>query len=369
MKKIAIDCRILGWKHSGMTRYLDNILKAIKLFDKRNSYFLLTPGNVILGKNYLDTTFEQVSLSSNEFIYKFIDTPRFLKKEKIDIYWSPTPELPVWRVRNCKYISTIHDIAYEYNRDWFSFKVRLMSILGYYAHSARMANHIFAISNFTKNEVLKKYRIAPEKITVTYEGVDDRFVPLEKNTVREHLRERFDIKSKYIFYIDTVRSRNLISAFSDLVKSEWKDFDIVLVCLGKFGDETQKPLLLAKEYGISEKIIHIEDFISDFDLNNLYSGCEFFVSPSFYEGFGLTPLEALQSGAAILVSDVTSLPEVFQDAALYCDPYDSNDIKSKMNELYRDQSKKNEILKNSRKLFEIYDWNIVAGKIRAIFDR
>jgi glycosyltransferase involved in cell wall biosynthesis len=366
MKKIAIDCRVLKWEHSGIARYLDNVLSRLLKIDKDNQYYLLTPSDTNLRFN--GHRVRQVKLLSHDAIFKYFKIQQFLKREKIDIYWSPSQDLPLFKIRDCKYIATIHDIAFEYYMSWFSYRVRLMSMLGAYKRSARMADMIFATSEFTKQDVSNQYNIESSRIKVIYQGVDNRFKYIDKLEAQAYLKKIFDINDKYIFYVDTVRTRNLILAFANLVKNEWKNENIRLICLGIFSDKKQHPIRLAKELGIIDRIMHISKFISDLDLNNLYAGAEYFISPSYYEGFGLTPLEALKAGTPVIISNVTSLPEVFSDAALYCDPYDIKDIADKMLFLWNNENEKKRILLNSIELFKLYNWDKTVLKIKTLFN-
>lgn len=365
-KKIAIDCRVLKWQHYGISRYLDNILSILLERDKFNEYYLLTPYDIDLGFDRQNV--RQVKLLSNDIIFKFLKIPKFLQTEKINVYWSPTQDLPLMKVKCCKYISTIHDIAFEYYKGWFGWKVRLMSMLGLYKRSAHIADMIFVDSEFTKQDAINQYKIESNKINVVYPGIDNRFNYIDKKKAQKYLIDNFDINYEYIFYVDTVRARNLLLAFADLVKNEWKYKDIKLICLGKFGNKAQHPINLAKEFDIIERVVHINKFISDLDLNNFYAGAEFFISPSYYEGFGLTPLEALKAGASIIISNVTSHPEVFSDAALYCDPYNYKDIASKMLFLMNNENEKKRILSNSIKLFELYNWNNTIINVENVFN-
>lgn len=366
MKKIAIDCRVLKWERSGIARYLENILYRLLKIDRDNQYYLLAPYDININLNWQNV--KQIRLPSTDIIYKHYNITQFLRKEKVDIYWSPTQDLPLFKVKNCKYICTIHDIAFEYYKNWFGWKVRLASIMGEYKRSAHMADMIFAVSEFTIQDVISQYKIDSRKINVVYPGIDNRFNYIDKEEAHNYLRNNFNVIYEYIFYVDTVRARNLILAFADLVKNQWKDKKIKLVCLGNFGNKKQHPIKIAKELGIEHWVLHITKFISDMDLNNFYSGAEFFISPSYYEGFGLTPLEALKAGTPIIISNVTSLPEVFSDAALYCDPHDPKDIASKMHFLWNNETEKKRILSNSIKLFNLYNWDNTVLNIKKLFE-
>jgi len=351
MKKIAIDCRCLEYR-TGVSRYLLNILDNIFDEDKINRYYLITPQFYDTLKKYEGiSNVEIINLpTKHHFIYKFYKIRRFLKKINANIYWSPTQDTLLFKIKQCKIITSVHDIAFEHHRDWFGFRINILARLGLYKRFVQNADFILYVSNFTKEDVENTYKINKESIT-TYLGSSDVFKKIEKSVAKKYVAEKFNINNKYIFYLDTVRFEKLFDGFKLLLD---KTPNIDLVCLGGFGG--QNVLDYAKKIGVENNIKWINYRVSDTELNNLYSGAEFFISPSYYEGFGLTPLEALQSGTPIIISNVTSLPEVFQDSALYINPYNSSDIYEKMLELLCNDDLKKDLLNKSLNIISKYNF-------------
>lgn len=363
--KIAIDCRSLLWKHSGIARYLDNILSEIIKKDTKNEYYLLSPSS--LTQKYTAKNIHYVTFDTNDLLYKYLHTPIFLQREKIHLYWSPTHELPFVKIKSCRYICTIHDIAFEHDISSSGWKVKLFYFLGIYARSARIADAILTDSEYSKKDIQKKYGVSEKKIFVTHIGIDKNFHPIPHHTAQVYVKKKFGIQNKYIFYVNTGRPKNLLIAMQELLKTKYKDLQ--LVCLGNSLSQEENIEYVAQKLGISQQVLKLNGFISDTDLNNVYSGAELFVCPSYFEGFGLTPLEALRCGTPVLVSNTSALPEIFKDATLYCDPYDTEDIAKAMQRLLSDKSLQQRLLKNSNKLMSIYDWNKIGDKIITIFTR
>jgi hypothetical protein len=229
--KIAIDCRSLDWKHSGIARYLDNILKELATLDKANEYYLLFPRKSKASYHFAKS--KTIYFLANDFIYKFWKTPKFLKKEKIDIYWSPTQELPFWKPKYTRYFITIHDAAMEHDISSQTLKVKILHFLMVYKFSAGIADVIFTDSNYSKNDIANSLKINKSKIVVTFIGVDKKFKPIEKQSARLKLNKKFGIDSQYIFYINTGKPKNLLNAYAQLINNKWKNIDINLVTLGK----------------------------------------------------------------------------------------------------------------------------------------
>lgn len=364
MKRIAIDCRALQWKHSGIARYIHNILLELAKQDLENEYYLLSPVDIDL-TTYPFKNLKKEVFNTNELIYKFLKTPIFIKKEKIDIYWSPTQDLPLWKPKNCEYISTIHDAAMEYDMSPYSFKVRLLHALGLYSRSAKLSDVVFTDSYFSRKDVSTSYRINLNKIIVTYLGVDPIFRKIGRIEARKYVNQKFNINDPYIFMVNTGRPKNLLLAFSKLKKNEWENNNIKLIILGRSINDEESVILLSKKLHIEKHVLYITDHVTNKDLNYLYSGSEFYVSPSFYEGFGLTPLEALKSGRPILVSDVTALPEIYKDTAVYCDPHNSEDIAGKMLRLLKHPL--TDTKEDVNKVIKKYTWEKTTREIIKTF--
>lgn len=363
--KIAIDCRSLAWKHSGIARYLDNILLFLEK-DKENTYYLLSPFK--LSKKYKGNI-KYITFNSNEIIYKYIDTPIFLNKEKINAYWSPTPELPFIKIAKCKYICTIHDVAFEHDISSSSWKVKVIHLLGLYKRSAKLADLIFTDSYYSKVDIEKTYNINENKIVVTYIGIDDTFKAIAKSSAKKLVGDKFGIQGKYIFYINTGRPTNLLIAFKKLLEGKFKTIEMQLVCLGKSINESEDIDNVAKSLGIENKVLYIKTFVDDITLNNLYSGAELFVCPSYFEGFGLTPLEALKSNTPVIISRNSALPEIFQDAAYYCNPNSPNSISEAIYNVYLNKTLQLKQLNKSKVLFKKYSWDTIGEKIVDVFEK
>ncbi|MFA5102771.1 MAG: glycosyltransferase family 1 protein [Candidatus Thermoplasmatota archaeon] len=365
MRKIAIDCRCFV-SNSGISRYLDNILKDLLVMESGNSYHLICPTNFeILEKYRTIRNVHIVNLNiGNDFYYKFFAINGFLKKEGIDIYWTPTQDSLLRKPKHCKIVVTVHDIAFEHFSNWFGWKIRLVSKLGIYKKFIRDADFIFFDSQFTKQDVERTYHISRPGL-VTYMGTSEQFYTIEREQASGYIRDHFHVNSRYIFYLDTVRYKNLLKAFSLLI-SDNGNKDVLMVCLGVFDNENIMDY--ARELNIEKNVVWIRERVSDEALNNLYSAADFFISPSEYEGFGLTPLESLQCGTPVIVSSVTSLPEVFSDAALYCDPYDAHDIYEKMRLMSGNEALRTQLLSNADKLLKKYSWENTAATVLTIFN-
>lgn len=195
---------------------------------------------------------------------------------------------------------------------------------------ARESDKIIAVSQSTKNDLISILKIPEEKIVVIPEGVEARYCP-QSLDIQELIKKRYKINENYIFSLSTLEPRKnqdrLIKAFK-IVKKEYPNLQLII------GGRTGWGEIPTAVEGVT-----LTGFIPDADLPGLYSGCLAFVLPSIYEGFGLSPLQAMACGASVAVSNTSSLPEVVGNAGVLFDPLSAESIAAGIIEAIRNRSK------------------------------
>lgn len=190
---------------------------------------------------------------------------------------------------------------------------------------ARQASHIIVPSNATRHDLTAHYHVPGDRITVVAEGVDDQFRrPVSHDDV-ERVRRHYDLPNPYLLYIGTLEPRKnvkgLLDAFAALLQTaSLPTLDLVLA--GGLGWLYEETLRHITTLGIASRVRRI-GYVANEELPALYRGAEVFAFPSWYEGFGLPPLEALASGTPVVSSNAASLPEVVGDAGLLVAPEDT----------------------------------------------
>lgn len=194
---------------------------------------------------------------------------------------------------------------------------------------ARESDKIIAVSLSTKEDLISILKVPEEKIVVISEGVEDRYRP-QSLDIQEIIKKRYKINENFIFTLSTLEPRKnqkrLIKAFS-LVKKEIPDLQLIIGGRSGWGDIPK-----------AVEGVQMPGYIPDADLPGLYSGCLAFVLPSLYEGFGLSPLQAMSCGAAVAVSNTSSLPEVVGDAGVLFDPLSVESIAAGIIEAIRNRN-------------------------------
>jgi glycosyltransferase involved in cell wall biosynthesis len=184
--------------------------------------------------------------------------------------------------------------------------------------------------------------------------------------IYDDLKLPFELPKKFIFSVGSIEPRKnllgLLRAYNDL--SEQTRFEYKLVLAGFKGWENKEIMELITK---NKQNIHYLGFIDDSELAKVYNLASLFVFPSFYEGFGLPPLEAMACGTPVVSSNLTSMPEVCQDAAIYCDPYDIVDIKQKIELVLGDETIQKELINKGLKRASEFSWQKSAQSHLAVF--
>jgi glycosyltransferase involved in cell wall biosynthesis len=248
----------------------------------------------------------------------------FFSSPKPDVFFSPSHYIPPFAPMSR--VCSIMDLGYLKSSEHFK-KYDFWQLKLWSAWSIFFSKKIFAISNSTRDEIVRHYSFAKNKIVVSYLSYNsEKFNPLfTQNDVRRVL-DKHSIGSDYLLYLGTLKpSKNiegLLRGFAALPKKYSK---VSLVIAGKKGWLYESIFSLAKELKIDSRIV-FTGYLSEDDKIHLIKGARAFVLPSFWEGFGLDVLSSMACGIPVVVSSVGSLPEVAQDAGIYVDPYDISSI-------------------------------------------
>jgi len=225
----------------------------------------------------------------------------------------------------CPVVTTIHDLAFEHlpetfnRRSWMQLRLTVR-------RTARRAAHIITVSDYSRGDISRTYGIDPDRITVTPEAAPPHFAPITNETELRRIRESYGIQRDYILSLCSIQPRKnlvrLIEAYSCLrgVSPEGKLPQLVLA--GKRGWLDNETFRAAERNALGRDIL-FTGYVPEQDLVGLYSGAICFVYPSYFEGFGLPVVEAMQCGVPVIAGNRTSLPEIVGEAGLLFDPFDT----------------------------------------------
>jgi len=305
--KIGIDIQTIIGQKTGFGFYVSNLTENLKKIDQTNKYFLFKPDT--------DKDFS----APQRFIWDQYRIPALARKNKINILHQPCFSLPV--CYSGKIVATIHDlIAVKFNKDipFFSrqFFARWMPF------TYHKADAIISVSQHTKRDIIKYFKIPEEKITVIPLAASKNYHPVEESDKIQSIKRKYNTGDKFILHIGTLNPRKnllfLVEVFAEIVK-KIKNYNLVIV--GKEGWYYEKLYEKVRALGI-EKKVRFCGYIDEADKTYLYNAASLFVFPSLYEGFGFPPLEAMSCSIPVVSSNTSSMPEVIGDAGILLSPTD-----------------------------------------------
>lgn len=279
----------------------------------------------------------------------------FLHRPAPDVFFTPTHYAP--RFSPIPMVISVMDLSYIFYPELFK-KSDLFQLINWTAYSVKKATKIVTISNASKDDIIKVYKVKSDKVQVIYPGIKaGSLMDKKENT-----------EGEYILFVGTLQPRKnivrLIEAFSRLVKKHPK---IKLIIVGKKGWLWEDILNAPKKFSVEEKVKFLE-FVSDEQLASLYQHALCFVLPSLYEGFGLPVLEAMKYGCPVITSNISSLPEAGGDAALYIDPQSTEDIAQKLEKIITDPVLRKELIEKGKKQIQKFSWEKSAQETLKVLE-
>lgn len=377
---IGIDLRPLNTGgRSGVEEYTTQLLKSLFLIDHQNQYKLFfnsfTPPRLNFGKIKRFPNVQLINYSIPNKVFNclllLLHQPKIDQMLKgVDLFFSPNIIFNALSA-HCPHVITFHDLSFERHPDFFSAKMRLWHKLISPRKQAQRATKIIAVSESTRHDLLDLYGLSPAKIEVIYSGILSRFQPRKSShPALQKIRKKFHLPELFFLYLGTIEPRKnvegLILAFEEFKKRKESPYKLVIA--GKPGWLYQDVYRLASHSPYKRDII-FTGFIPSEDKPYLYNLADLFVYPSFYEGFGFPPLEAMASGIPVITSHISSLPEVVENHALMVDPYNVNEIAQAFWFLTHDAKLREELTLTGGQHVQKFQWQKTAQETLRVFRR
>lgn len=364
MKKIIINALPLLCSLTGIGRYcfeVSSFINLHKIYDTTFYYgynskniLLFNDSGVVKRSNILFFLkfFKKVIKYLIFLYYKFFGLT-------YDLYWEPN-FIPSDIIKSKKIITTVHDFSFILHKECHSID-RVNFFEENFFQNIYRSDLIITGSEFSKREILERLQFKKEDVRVVYHGVRHDIFK-KKNDINLN----FDLPEKFILSVGSIEPRkNLIGLLDAFIKfKNERDSEYQLVIAGFKGWQNNEIFQLIED---NKDIIIYLGYVTDQELVALYNKASCFVYPSFYEGFGLPPLEAMACGTPVVCSNVASLPEVCGDAVVYCDPYSVEDIKNKINYILSDNNLQNEFSLKGLEQSKKFTWEKSAQEHIKIF--
>lgn len=330
--KIGIDISFTKLNNAGLGNYVRGLLEGFSQIPSSIEFFHF---DVNQTRNNLQPKTIRTRLDTlyRDLIWMNLVLPFKVKFHHLDLLHMPVFSAPL--TKTLPTVITIHDMIWFDHPEYFPVWQRIFMKL-IIPITARSANAVIAISENTRQDIIHKLGIAPQKIFVTPLGVSCEFSKINDDYV-ELCKQKYKL-SKYFLMVGSVEPRKnlprLLAAYSK-IKDDFPE--IKLVHVGSASWKNSEIFAMIEKLGL-ENSVHFLWNIPKVDLIALYNGAKFLVYPSLYEGFGLPVLEAMACGCPVITSDISSIPEVVGDAALMVDPYDVDMIADALRQFLTNES-------------------------------
>lgn len=377
--RIGIDARFYGSLGKGLGRYTQKLIENLEKISTNDSSFHNGSHQffVFLRKENFEC-YEPKNPNFHKVLadyqwYSFseqIKMPRILNSYNLDLVHFPHFNIPIFYRK--RFVITIHDLILlnfptirgtTLNPLWYRLKFLAYKIT--IRRAILKSEKIITVSNFTKQDILNRYNVPAEKIIVTYEA-SDKVGKLNFRSPEEILK-KYAIIKPYLMYVGNAYPHKnleaLVSGFSEISQKN----DLHLVLVGK-EDYFYKKLKTRVKNEKIKKII-FADFVPDEDLDLIYRHSLFYIFPSLYEGFGLSPIEAMIRGVPVASSDHPCMKEVLGENAYFFDAGKKENIKKTILEMATNNSLRKELSRKGYSQANKYTWEVMAEKTKEIYEK
>lgn len=363
--RITIDGRMMD--HTGIGRYVRSLISAMAAVDGGNTFAVVTNG--VSGAASVSDNIEYITPRSPIPIYSFAEQlrlPYWLRRGSGGLVHYPSFNHPV--IYPKRFVATVHDLIYYIDRKACPGALGRLYARVNFRSVALRARRILTGSEYVKGEIVRHLGVRPERVAVTYYGVDTAvFRPVTGMASLHGVRKKYGIEDEYVFYVGSHHPRKnlatLLEAFSGLRNRK----NIQLVIGGRTDPRWEKLYYTADTPGLSGRVRFIGE-VADEDLPALYTMARAFVFPSLAEGFGLPVLEAMACGTPVVASNTTSLPEVVGEAGLLVDPTDGGAWAEAIDGVLDDTALAEDFRKKGIYRAGIFNWEATARRTLRVYE-
>jgi glycosyltransferase involved in cell wall biosynthesis len=362
--KIAVNTRLLiKNKMEGIGIHTLNVLKRITKAHPEHQFLFLFDRpydeEFIFSSNI--TPIVLFPQARHPFLYYWWfehSVARVLNNVKPDVFYSPDGFLSL-QANTCS-LPVMHDINYEHYPEDLP-KLTTWYYKKYYPQFAKKAQRVLTVSEFSKKDIADKYKISTDKISVVYNGADEAYKVIGKEE-KESIKQKYAGGKDYFLYVSALHPRKnvkrLLQAFDKVKESSGADIKLVLAGPAYFKNKDMQE--------VYQRMKHKQDvvFIGRLNVDELckVTGAAFALTyVSYFEGFGIPLIEAMQCDVPVITSNVTSMPEIAGDAALLVDPLSIDSIANAMTELLNNENLRKELVEKGRVRKEFFSWDKTAS--------
>jgi glycosyltransferase involved in cell wall biosynthesis len=369
MMHIGIDARSVHPGHGGIGTYVRELVGALTEIDGTDHYTIFraaagTQDAIVYAPNVTEVACAAGML---DWRWEQLKLPTLIDELDLDVVHMTCFAAPL--VHACPVVTTVHDVVFRARPDLVD--PGLATCLDQATRlAAQSADHLIAVSEHARESICSAYGVDREHISVTHEAPARIFRPVGRQPAREWVGASYGVDSDYVLYVGALEPKKnldgLLEAFSQVRRRLARDVTLVMVGgQGGMRFDVHQALALHHLHGA----VRVLGRVPEEDLPLLYSAASVFVYPSFYEGFGLPPLEAMACGTPTVVSNATSLPEVVGSAAWTVDPEDVTGIAEAIAATLTDGELAQRLSRDGLRRARDFSWQETARRTRCVYEQ
>jgi glycosyltransferase involved in cell wall biosynthesis len=365
--RIGIDARLVYYSKAGIGQYILRLVEALAALKAEEDEFVLLQSRKDHTQIVDDHNFSRVSLWTPSHHRLEQTALRFeIGRLRLDLLHSPD-FIPPFR-RNCESVITIHDLAFLLYPHFLT--KESARYYGQIDQAVRRTDHIIAVSESTRQDTIKLLGVPERKITVIHEAANPIYRRIDADEARRHVVKTYGLDQRYILFVSTIEPRKNLPGLLQAYRKLLDDYKCPerLVLAGSPGWLSEEVYQMVETLRLDDHVRFLGRVPSE-HLVYLYNAAQLLVHPSFYEGFGLPPLEAMTCGTPAIVSNVSALPEVVGDAALLIDPHDIEGLTVAMWRALTDEDLRASLIAKGFKRAQMFSWERAAQETLDVYRR
>jgi glycosyltransferase involved in cell wall biosynthesis len=355
--RVGFDARALCGERTGVGTYAANLIEALLEIDRGISFVLVSAETLPPGPWSQDERVGMVVRATgngNNLVWTNISLRRAIAGEHIDVFHGPGYTRPLGL--NIPSIVTIHDICYAAEPQWYPYPAGFLR-QAWYRRSAAGADAILTVSEFSRREIVRVYRVPADKVYTIYHGVDrQRFFPMNSQEPIRKVLERYGLPPEFLLFVGDVHPRRNLERVIEAVRQ----VKVQLVVVGRVLDSTAPA---------EHPDVRFLGYVPETDLAALYNAAQALVYPSFYEGFGFPIVEAMACGCPVIVSRGTACEETAGEAGLRVDPASVESIAEAIGGVLQNPDVARRAAEGGLKRARQFDWRKTAEETLKVYRR
>lgn len=370
--KIGFDAKRITHNSTGLGNYSRFIVEALAKYFPDNTYYLFTPskGKETLYAKLMENHAIQLCLPHGMWALSLLKNIwracfSLQNNQNINVYHGLSNELPFGlKQKNVKSVVTIHDLIFMRYPEYYTFIDKCI-YTSKVKHACQQADKIIAVSEMTKQDIIRYFNVSEDKIVVVYQGCNKIFLAEPAlPPFNEEVRKLYTLPEHYNLYVGSIESRKNLKIIIEAMAKMTNPTHLVAV--GKRTPYTAEVEMLIKKYSLTDKVTMLHG-VGFAELPAIYAMASIFIYPSFFEGFGIPIVEALNMGIPVIAATGSCLEEAGGTDSLYIDPHNSDDLVEKINIVENSKELQERMIANGKEHAKKFSDSYVVNALMEVY--